>query len=123
MHARHEDRRRGSDRTRRAPLGRCPRGARLRRRLDVAARHVITGEGLVAALEGVDCTIETATEPSPEEDAAKEFFTTAARNLYDAGERAGVRRIVVVSIIGCGLHEEGVSALPLDRIPTSAGVD
>ena len=29
------------------------------------------------------------------------FFTTAARNLHDAGERAGVARIVVVSIIGC----------------------
>src|SRR2546423_10188572 len=61
---------------------------------------VITGDGLVEALDGVECVIDTATGPSPEQDAATEFFTTAARNLHEAGERAGVERLVVVSIIG-----------------------
>jgi uncharacterized protein YbjT (DUF2867 family) len=61
---------------------------------------VITGAGLDAALAGVDCVVDTATGPSSEERPATEFFTTAARNLLAAGERAGVRRIVVVSIIG-----------------------
>jgi uncharacterized protein YbjT (DUF2867 family) len=61
---------------------------------------VITGEGLVDALDGVDCIIDVATGPSPEQQAATEFFTTAARNLQEAGERAGVQRVVVVSIIG-----------------------
>lgn len=62
---------------------------------------VIDGGGLDEALAGVDTVIEAATGPSPEQDAATEFFVTAARNLHEAGARAGVRRIVVVSIIGC----------------------
>jgi nucleoside-diphosphate-sugar epimerase len=61
---------------------------------------VITGEGLAAALAGVDCIIDAATGPSAEQRVATEFFTTAARNLQEASQRAGVRRIVVVSIIG-----------------------
>jgi uncharacterized protein YbjT (DUF2867 family) len=48
--------------------------------------------------------------PSPEQDAATEFFTTAARNLQDAGERNGVKRIVVVSIIGCDRFSGGYGA-------------
>lgn len=71
---------------------------------------VITGEGLVAALQGVDAVIDAATGPSPEQQAATEFFTTAARNLQDAGERAGVRRIVVVSIIGTDRYVGGYGA-------------
>src|ERR1700687_4649242 len=58
---------------------------------------VITGEGLAEALDGVDRVIDTATGPSPDQHAATEFFTTAARNLHEAGSRAGVQRIVVVS--------------------------
>ncbi len=61
---------------------------------------VISGEGLAAALTGAECIIDVATGPSPEQQAATGFFTTATRNLQEAGERAGVRRIVVVSIIG-----------------------
>src|SRR6266496_3475720 len=61
---------------------------------------VITGEGLATALAGVESIIDVATGPSPEQQAATEFFTIAARNLQQAGEQAGVRRIVVVSIIG-----------------------
>ena len=60
---------------------------------------VITGEGLAEALAGVECIVDTATGPSPEQQAATEFFTTAARNLQEAGQLAGVRRIIVVSII------------------------
>jgi uncharacterized protein YbjT (DUF2867 family) len=61
---------------------------------------VITGEGLDAALEGVDVIIDVATGPSPEEQASIDFFTTSSRNLEAAGERAGVRLIVAASIIG-----------------------
>jgi uncharacterized protein YbjT (DUF2867 family) len=61
---------------------------------------VVTGDGLADALVGVECVIDVATGPSPEQQAATEFFTAAARNLHEAGERAGVRRMVVVSIIG-----------------------
>ena len=75
--------------------------------------NVITGEGLAAALTGVGSVIDAATGPSPEEDAATEFFTTAARNLQEAGERAGVERIVVVSIIGCDRFTGGYGAAKL----------
>jgi uncharacterized protein YbjT (DUF2867 family) len=71
---------------------------------------VITGDGLADALAGVDCIVDTATGPSPEQDAATAFFTTAARNLQTAGERAGARRIVVVSIIGTDRFSGGYGA-------------
>jgi uncharacterized protein YbjT (DUF2867 family) len=61
---------------------------------------VISGEGLEQALAGVEVIIDAATGPSPERDEATTFFTTAARNLHAAGAAAGVRRMVVVSIIG-----------------------
>jgi uncharacterized protein YbjT (DUF2867 family) len=65
-----------------------------------AGVDVITGAGLDAALEGVETIVDAATGPSPEESQASDFFRTATQNLQQAGERAGVRRIVVVSIIG-----------------------
>lgn len=74
---------------------------------------LITGEGLDAALAGVDVVIDAATGPSPDEQAATEFFTTTARNLNAAAERAGVGRIVVVSIIGVDRSHGGYSAAKL----------
>jgi uncharacterized protein YbjT (DUF2867 family) len=74
---------------------------------------LITGEGLDAALAGVDVAIDAATGPSPDGQAATEFFTTAARNLNAAGERAGVGRIVVVSIIGVNRSHGGYGAAKL----------
>ena len=61
---------------------------------------VITGDGLAAALAGVECVIDAVAGPSAEQQAATAFFTTAARNLHRAGQRAGVRRMIVVSVIG-----------------------
>jgi uncharacterized protein YbjT (DUF2867 family) len=71
---------------------------------------VITGDGLADALAGVDCIVDTATGPSPEQEAATEFFTTAARNLQELGRRAGVERLVVVSIIGTDRFTGGYGA-------------
>jgi uncharacterized protein YbjT (DUF2867 family) len=71
---------------------------------------VITGDGLAEALGGVDCVIDAASGPSPDQEAATEFFTTATRNLQDAGQRAGVRQIVMVSIIGCDRFTAGYNA-------------
>lgn len=70
---------------------------------------VITGEGLVEALTGVDCLIDAATGPSPDKDDATGFFTTAVANMQRAGEQAGVRLVVLVSIIG------------VDKLTTSYG--
>jgi uncharacterized protein YbjT (DUF2867 family) len=71
---------------------------------------VVTGDGLAEALAGVECVIDVATGASPEQKAATEFFTAAARNLHEVGERAGVRRLVVVSIIGCDRFTAGYGA-------------
>jgi uncharacterized protein YbjT (DUF2867 family) len=74
---------------------------------------VITGDGLAAALKGVEVVIDTATGPSPEQAAATEFFTTATRNLEQAGTQAGVRKLVVVSIIGTDKATGGYGAAKL----------
>jgi uncharacterized protein YbjT (DUF2867 family) len=85
---------------------------------------VITGAGLDAALQGASCIIDAATGPSPEQQAATEFFTTAARHLHAAGQRAGVGRIVALSIVGTDrsaggyalaqvAHEQAVLAGPV----------
>jgi uncharacterized protein YbjT (DUF2867 family) len=76
---------------------------------------VITGDGLADALAGVTTVVDVATGPSPEEKAATEFFTTAARNLQEFGERAGVQRIVVVSIIGIDRFKGGYQAAKLEH--------
>ena len=71
---------------------------------------VITAEGLAEAVAGADAIVDAATGPSPEEHAATEFFTTAARNLHEAGQRAGVQRLVIVSIIGSDRFSGGYGA-------------
>ncbi|SRR6266542_6665180 len=71
---------------------------------------VVSGEGLAQALAGVECIIDVASGPSPDQAAATQFFTAAARNLHKAGQRAGVRRMVVVSIIGCDRFTAGYNA-------------
>jgi len=71
---------------------------------------VITGKGLADALVRVECIIDAASGPSPDQNAATEFFTTAARNLEQAGRRAGVKRSVVISIIGIDRFSAGYMA-------------
>ena len=74
---------------------------------------VITGQGLVDALQGVDAVVDLATGPSPDEKEATEFFTTSMRNLQEASVEAGVKRIVLVSIIGVDRFTTGYNAAKL----------
>jgi uncharacterized protein YbjT (DUF2867 family) len=71
---------------------------------------VITGQGLAEALAGVEYVIDAATQSAFEQDAATAFFTTAARDLQEVGEQAGVQRIVVVSIVGADRFTGGYNA-------------
>jgi uncharacterized protein YbjT (DUF2867 family) len=71
---------------------------------------VTSGEGLDEALVGVGTIIDAATGPSPEQEAATEFFTASARNVQRAGAAAGAGRIVVVSIIGIDKFHSGYNA-------------
>jgi uncharacterized protein YbjT (DUF2867 family) len=71
---------------------------------------VFTGKGLAQALAGVEVVIDAATSPTPDQKEATDFFTTAAGHLQQASARAGVKRIVVVSIIGIDKFKAGYYA-------------
>jgi uncharacterized protein YbjT (DUF2867 family) len=74
---------------------------------------VVTGEGLSEALAGVDSIVDAASWPKNEQEPATEFFIASSRNLQEEGKRAGVQRIVVVSIIGADRFTTGYIASKL----------
>jgi uncharacterized protein YbjT (DUF2867 family) len=59
-----------------------------------------TGNGLDAALQGTDVVIDTTNTHASDEAAIVDFFGTTTSNLLAAGERAGVRHHVLLSIVG-----------------------
>jgi NAD(P)H-binding len=76
---------------------------------------VLTGDGLAEALTGVECVIDAASgtasgprRPTPE--AASAFFTASARNLHEFGLKAGVPRMVEVSVLGIDHFATGQGA-------------
>jgi uncharacterized protein YbjT (DUF2867 family) len=71
---------------------------------------VVTGAGLDEALAGVQVIVDAATGPSPDEKEATAFFSASARNLQAAGARAGVERIVLISIVGTDRNAGGYGA-------------
>lgn len=85
-------------------------GARLVRELTAAGHHavpaarstgvdLVTGQGLDEALEGAEVVVDLSNSPTFDE-ASSDFFRTCTDNLLAAGERAGVRHQVVLSIVG-----------------------
>jgi hypothetical protein len=80
-----------------------------------AGVDVITGDGLAGELTDAGAIIDVTAGPSSGQRAATGFFTTAAANLQQAGERAGVARYVVVSVIGIGTSAGGYGAAKLAR--------
>lgn len=62
--------------------------------------NTVTGEGLDAALAGVDVVVDVANSPSFEDKAVLEFFQISGRNLLAAEKRAGVRHHVALSVVG-----------------------
>jgi uncharacterized protein YbjT (DUF2867 family) len=72
---------------------------------------VVTGDGLAEALEGVECIIDVATQPSPDQEAATEFFTAATRNLHEAGERAHLSGPIPVRILRAAQFHEFVGPI------------
>ncbi|MEU8952742.1 NAD(P)H-binding protein [Streptomyces sp. NPDC048518] len=71
---------------------------------------VAGGAPLADALTDVDVIVDAASWPVSEERAATEFFRVSARNLHEAGRRAGVARIAVASIIGVDRTTGGFGA-------------
>ena len=62
--------------------------------------NILTGDGLADALTGAQIVVDVANAPVWEDKAVMEFFQTAGRNLLAAGEVAGVRHHVALSIVG-----------------------
>ena len=60
---------------------------------------LITGQGLDQALEGAEVVVNVANSPTFDE-ASLGFFRTSMTNVLAAGERAGVRHQVILSIVG-----------------------
>ncbi|MFC4561996.1 SDR family oxidoreductase [Nocardiopsis mangrovi] len=59
---------------------------------------LVSGDGLDAALAGVEAVVDAANFGSATRDEAVESFGTATRNLLAAEERAGVRHHVLLSV-------------------------
>ncbi|MFF4133830.1 SDR family oxidoreductase [Streptomyces mirabilis] len=79
--------------------------------LERAGHHVVrisrslgvdltTGDGLDAALTGVEAVIDATSYTGADRDDAVVYFGTTTRNLLAAEERAGVRHHVLLSIVG-----------------------
>jgi uncharacterized protein YbjT (DUF2867 family) len=60
---------------------------------------LITGKGLDQAVKGAEVVVNVANSPTFDE-ASLDFFRTSMNNVLAAGERAGVRHQVVLSIVG-----------------------
>jgi uncharacterized protein YbjT (DUF2867 family) len=60
---------------------------------------LITGHGLDQALDGAEVVVNVANSPTFDE-ASLEFFRTSMTNLLAAGELAGVRHQMILSIVG-----------------------
>jgi uncharacterized protein YbjT (DUF2867 family) len=79
--------------------------------LERAGHHVVrisrslgvdltTGDGLDAALTGVEAVIDATSYTAADRDDAVAYFGTTTRNLLAAEERAGVRHLVLLSLVG-----------------------
>ena len=61
---------------------------------------VYTGAGLAAAMQGADVVVDVLNISSRDQAEIVDFFGTTTRNLLAAGDRAGVRHHILLSIVG-----------------------
>ncbi len=66
-----------------------------------AGVDLTTGAGLDEALAGVDAVVDASNVETMSGKVSVAFFEAATRHLLQAGERAGVRHHVALSIVGC----------------------
>jgi uncharacterized protein YbjT (DUF2867 family) len=83
-----------------------------------------TGEGLDAAVEGVDAVVDTSNVSTLSADAAIRFFQTATGNLVAAAARAGVPHLVLLSIVGIDRmpHDYYAGKLAQERVVEASQV-
>lgn len=61
---------------------------------------LLTGDGLETALDGVDAVVDAISSPPISQEETRRYFGTTTTNLLAAGQRAGVRHHVLLSIVG-----------------------
>lgn len=61
---------------------------------------LLTGDGLDAAMTGVDAVVDAINAPTSDRDRSVAYFGSATRTLLAAEQRAGVRHHVLLSIVG-----------------------
>lgn len=62
--------------------------------------NALTGEGLDAAMAGVDTVLDLSNSPSFADDDVLAFFETTGRNIAAAERKAGVKHHVALSVVG-----------------------
>ena len=70
---------------------------------------LLTGDGLDAALGGVDAVVDAVSSPPVDPDETRRYFATATSNLLAAEQRAGVRHHVLLSIVGIDRMDGGTA--------------
>ncbi|WP_424185543.1 SDR family oxidoreductase [Actinokineospora sp. G85] len=68
---------------------------------------LVSGEGLAGALAGAEAIIDASSVRTFDPDESVAFFDAATGNLERHGEQAGVRHLVVLSIVGCDRVDTG----------------
>jgi uncharacterized protein YbjT (DUF2867 family) len=71
---------------------------------------LLTRAGVDAALEGVQVVVDVSNVTTLRRSAAERFFETTTTTLLEAGRRAGVRHLVVLSIVGIDAVDTGYYA-------------
>ncbi|NID14932.1 SDR family oxidoreductase [Luteibacter yeojuensis] len=87
--------------------------------------NTITGEGLDAAMTGVDTVIDLANSPVFVGPDVLAFFETAGRNIFAAEKRAGVRYHVALSVVGADRLTDSdymVAKLAQERLIAASGI-
>jgi uncharacterized protein YbjT (DUF2867 family) len=72
-----------------------------------AGVDLVTGAGLDQALAGADAVVDVSNVVALRAKPAIAFFSAATGHLLEAGQRAGVRHHVTVSIVGCDRVDMG----------------
>lgn len=85
---------------------------------------LVTGSGLDAALDGVDAVIDAANVTTMSARTATRFFATATGHLVRGAQRAGVRHLVLVSIVGIDRmpHDYYAGKLAQERVVAESPV-
>ena len=85
---------------------------------------VATGAGLDEALTGVDRIVDVTNAGTTEEKPATSFFTAVSERLQQAGARAGVQGVIVLSIVSIDRLQHGYWAAKLqhERVAQSGPV-